>query len=129
MPSKCRRCRQNTSMQTKSQRCCKMTTKSQKARQKEINARKSLVRRMGVDPDNGWDADWQIIPEKEKVLKALKKAAKNVDNIYLATDLDREGEAIGWHLYDYFKIKKYERILFTEITKKDVIKAIEKTSK
>ena len=44
----------------------------EKARQKEINARKSLVRRMGVDPDNGWDANWQIIPEKEKVLKALK---------------------------------------------------------
>ena len=48
----------------------------------------SLVRRMGVDPDNGWNADWQIIPEKEKVLKALK-AAKNVDNLYLAADLDR----------------------------------------
>ena len=52
---------------------------------------------MGIDPDNGWDADWQIIPEKEKVLKDLK-AAKNVENIYLATDLDREGEAIAWHL-------------------------------
>ena len=45
---------------------------------------------MGIDPDNGWDADWQIIPEKEKVLKDLKKAAKNVENIYLATDLDRK---------------------------------------
>ena len=79
----------------------------EKARQKEINARKSLVRRMGVDPDNGWDANWQIIPEKEKVLKALKKAAKNVDNIYLATDLDREGEAIAWHLKEALGPKKY----------------------
>ena len=70
----------------------------EKSKLKEINDRKRLIRRMGVDPDNGWNADWQIIPEKEKVLKALKKAAKTVENVYLATDLDREGEAIAWHL-------------------------------
>ncbi len=97
----------------------------EKARQKEINARKSLVRRMGVDPDNGWDADWQIIPEKEKVLKTLKKAAKNVDNIYLATDLDREGEAIAWHLKEALGPEKYNysRVRFNQITKDAIIES------
>ena len=97
----------------------------EKARQKEINARKSLVRRMGVDPDNGWDANWQIIPEKEKVLKALKKAAKNVDNIYLATDLDREGEAIAWHLKEALGPQKYNysRVRFNQITKDAIIES------
>ena len=47
----------------------------EKARLKTLNERKRIVRRMGIDPDNGWDADWQIIPGKEKVLKDLKKAA------------------------------------------------------
>ena len=49
--------------------------------------RDRLIRRMGVDPDNAWSVEYQIIPEKEKVIKDLKKAAKNVDHIYLATDL------------------------------------------
>ena len=61
---------------------------------------------MGVDPDNGWDANWQIIPEKEGA-EGFKKAAKNVDNIYLATDLDREGEAIAWHLKEALGPQKY----------------------
>ena len=53
----------------------------EKARLKSINDRKRLVRRMGVDPDNAWSVEYQIIPEKEKVIKDLKKAAKNVDHI------------------------------------------------
>ena len=95
----------------------------EKARLKSINDRKRLVRRMGVDPDNGWDADWQIIPEKEKVLKTLKKAAKNVENIYLATDLDREGEAIAWHLKEALGPKKYNysRVRFNQITKDAIL--------
>ena len=67
-----------------------------------------LIRRMGIDPDNGWTADWQIIPEKEKVIKVLRKAAKGVEHIYLATDLDREGEAIAWHLKEALGPEKYE---------------------
>ena len=55
---------------------------------------------MGIDPDNGWAANYEIIPEKEKVIKELKTAAKGVDSIFLATDLDREGEALGWQLND-----------------------------
>ena len=97
----------------------------EKANLKEINARKSLIRRMGIDPDNGWNANWQIIPEKEKVLKSLKKAAKNVDNIYLATDLDREGEAIAWHLREALGPEKYNysRVRFNQITKNAIIES------
>ena len=80
---------------------------------------------MGIDPDNGWKADWQIIPEKEKVLKSLKKAAKNVDNIYLATDLDREGEAIAWHLKEALGSDKYNysRVRFNQITKDAILES------
>ena len=53
---------------------------------------------MGVDPKNGWAARYEVLPGKEKVVDELKKLAKSADAIYLATDLDREGEAIAWHL-------------------------------
>ncbi len=95
----------------------------EKKKLKSINDRSRLIRRMGIDPDNGWVADWQIIPEKEKVIKALKKAAKGVDHIYLATDLDREGEAIAWHLKEALGPDKYEysRVRFNQITKSAII--------
>ena len=97
----------------------------EKARLKVANDRKRLIRRMGIDPDNGWKADWQIIPEKEKVLKSLKKAAKNVDNIFLATDLDREGEAIAWHLKEALGSDKYNysRVRFNQITKDAILES------
>ena len=97
----------------------------EKSKLKEINDRKRLIRRMGVDPDNGWNADWQIIPEKEKVLKALKKAAKTVENVYLATDLDREGEAIAWHLKEALGPEKYNysRVRFNQITKDAILES------
>ena len=95
----------------------------EKIRLKTINDRNRLIRRMGIDPDNGWKADWQIIPEKEKVIKSLKKSAKGVDHIYLATDLDREGEAIAWHLKEALGPEKYEysRVRFNQITKSAII--------
>ena len=97
----------------------------EKVRLKVANDRKRLIRRMGIDPDNGWKADWQIIPEKEKVLKSLKKAAKNVDNIFLATDLDREGEAIAWHLKEALGSDKYNysRVRFNQITKDAILES------
>ena len=99
----------------------------EKIRLKAINDRNRLIRRMGIDPDNGWIADWQIIPEKEKVIKSLKKAAKGVDHIYLATDLDREGEAIAWHLKEALGPKKYEysRVRFNQITKSAIIESFD----
>ena len=95
----------------------------EKIRLKAINDRNRLIRRMGIDPDNGWTADWQIIPEKEKVIKNLKKAAKQVDHIYLATDLDREGEAIAWHLKEALGPEKYDysRVRFNQITKVAIV--------
>ena len=99
----------------------------EKEKLKSINDRNRLIRRMGIDPDNGWTADWQIIPEKEKVIKSLRKAAKGVDHIYLATDLDREGEAIAWHLKEALGPNKYEysRVRFNQITKSAIIDSFE----
>ena len=80
---------------------------------------------MGVDPDNEWKVEYEIIPEKEKVIKELKKAAKNVDHIYLATDLDREGEAIAWHLKEALGSNKYKysRVRFNQITKSSILES------
>ena len=97
----------------------------EKKKLKIINERSRLIRRMGIDPDNGWVADWQIIPEKEKVVKSLKQAAKQVDHIYLATDLDREGEAIAWHLKEALGPEKYtfSRVRFNQITKSAILES------
>lgn len=51
---------------------------------------------MGIDPEHGWAACYQVLPGKEKVVNELKALAEKADTIYLATDLDREGEAIAW---------------------------------
>ncbi|HIL19017.1 MAG TPA: DNA topoisomerase I subunit omega, partial [Gammaproteobacteria bacterium] len=69
-----------------------------KAKYKKEKAHTNLVNSMGVDPDNDWCASYQILPDKTKVVAELQKLAMNADAIYLATDLDREGEAIAWHL-------------------------------
>lgn len=80
---------------------------------------------MGVDPDSNWKATYQIIPEKEKVIKELKTSAKKVENILLATDLDREGEAIAWHLKEALGPEKYnfQRVRFNAITKDSILEA------
>ena len=76
---------------------------------------------LGVDVENNFEPSYQIIKGKSKLVTALKKDVKDADYIYLATDPDREGEAISWHLYDTLNIKdNYKRIVFNEITK-DVI--------
>lgn len=112
----------------------KPRTKGQKpANQEEKKAleKKKLIQRMGVNPDNEWEAAYEILPGKEKVLKALKEAADKVDTIYLATDLDREGEAIAWHLKEAIggDDDRYQRVTFTEITKKAVLRAFEEPGK
>ena len=98
-----------------------------KAAYKKEKARKQLVARMGIDPDNDWKANYQILPGKEKVVSELKKLAKNADEIYLATDLDREGEAIAWHLREAIggDESRYRRVVFNEITKKAIQEAFE----
>ncbi|QHB26994.1 DNA topoisomerase I [Pseudomonas monteilii] len=85
-------------------------------------ARRQLVARMGVDPDHGWKAKYEILPGKEKVIEELRRLAKDADTIYLATDLDREGEAIAWHLREAIggDDTRYKRVVFNEITKKAI---------
>jgi DNA topoisomerase-1 len=79
----------------------------------------ALVDRMGIDPANGWKARYEILPGKEKVVKELKALAEKADTVYLATDLDREGEAIAWHLQQIIggEEQKFKRVVFNEITK------------
>lgn len=83
--------------------------------------------KLGVDIKKGFEPEYQIIPAKAKVVEGIKAAAKNKDNIYLATDPDREGEAIAWHIADRLgKLKAgIHRILLHEITEKAVRQAIE----
>ncbi len=85
----------------------------------------------GVDIENHFKPDYITIKGKKKVIDELKKEAKNVSTIYLATDPDREGEAIAWHIYDVLGLKdsEYKRVLFPEITKKGVTEGIQKAGK
>ena len=98
-----------------------------KAAYKKEKARKQLVSRMGIDPENDWAANYQILPGKEKVVAELKKLARDADEIYLATDLDREGEAIAWHLQQAIggDMERYRRVVFNEITKNAIQAAFE----
>ena len=88
-------------------------------------AKRQLVARMGVDPEHGWKAKYEILPGKEKVVEELRRLAKDADTIYLATDLDREGEAIAWHLREAIggDDSRYKRVVFNEITKKAIQEA------
>lgn len=97
----------------------------EKVAHREQKAQTQLVARMGVDPENGWKAQYEILPGKEKVVDELRKLAKQADTIYLATDLDREGEAIAWHLSEAIggDTAKYRRVVFNEITKKAIQEA------
>lgn len=100
-------------------------TPEQKAAQKETKQRAALVARMGVDPEKSWKAKYEVLPGKEKVVSELKALAKTADTIYLATDLDREGEAIAWHLREVIggDDSRYRRVVFNEITKTAITEA------
>lgn len=83
-----------------------------------------------VDPDNNFEMRYEIIDKNKKHVDAIVKALKKAENLYLATDPDREGEAIAWHLYELLKEKKalkdkgIYRVVFNEITKSAVQKAV-----
>ncbi len=82
--------------------------------------------KLGVDIENDFEPDYKPIKGKEALIKELKTAAKNSDVVYLATDPDREGEAISWHLKALLDLddKKAQRVTFNEITKKVVSESI-----
>lgn len=81
---------------------------------------------MGVDIDKGFEPNYDIDPDKKKVVSELKRAMKNVDQVWIATDEDREGEAIGRHVANALglKVEDTPRITFHEITKTALEKAI-----
>ena len=85
----------------------------------------------GVDIDNNFKPDYKVIKGKNKLVKELKKDIEDADFVYLATDPDREGEAISWHLYDTLGLKEnnYDRIVFNEITKNAVLNSFAKARK
>ena len=82
--------------------------------------------KLGVDVDEGFKPDYVVLPDRAKVIKELKEAAKSADQVFVATDPDREGEAIGWHLAEELGggKKKIHRLMFNEITKKAILEAI-----
>lgn len=86
---------------------------------------------LGVDVENNFEPNYVIISNKKKTVTELKKDVKQADKIYLATDPDREGEAISWHLKETLGIsdKNYERVLFHEITKDKVLEAMKSPGK
>ena len=86
---------------------------------------------LGIDIDNGFIPNYVPIKGKKKIITDLKKLVKESDKVYLATDPDREGEAISWHLFDALGIKenKYDRVLFYEITKDKVLEGIKNPRK
>ena len=82
--------------------------------------------KLGVDVDDDFEPEYVVIPARAKVIKELKEAAKTASEIFIATDPDREGEAIGWHLAEELggRKRKVHRLMFNEITRKAVTEAI-----
>ena len=82
---------------------------------------------MSIDIENHYEPQYEITEEKHKLVSELKKAVKEADKVWLASDEDREGEAIAWHLQETLKLdpEHTQRIVFNEITKKAILHAIE----
>lgn len=95
---------------------------------RQKKSKEQLINRMGINPEKDWEARYEILPGKEKVVDELVKLAKDADIIYLATDMDREGEAIAWHLQEAIggDPSRYRRVVFNEITKTAIQAAFEK---
>jgi DNA topoisomerase-1 len=82
---------------------------------------------MGIDVEDGFKPDYRQIPGKQRVIQSLKKAARDAEEIYLAPDPDREGEAIAWHTAELLKKKgrRFHRVLFHELTRDAILQAVE----
>ncbi|CAM3611443.1 type I DNA topoisomerase [Flavobacterium chungbukense] len=82
---------------------------------------------IGVDVENGFKPKYEVSPDKKALVTKLKSLSKNAETVWLASDEDREGEAISWHLAEELKLdkKKTKRIVFHEITKSAILKAID----
>ncbi len=102
-------------------------TGAKRAAHRKKKAHEALIARMGIDPDKDWRANYEILPKKEKVVEELRRLAGEADLIYLATDLDREGEAIAWHLREVIggAKKRFKRVVFNEITRSAIRQAFD----
>ena len=80
-----------------------------------------------IDVENNFEPTYEVSAEKKDVISNLKKLSEDAEMVYLASDEDREGEAISWHLKEVLNLNdaKTRRIVFTEITKKAILNAIE----
>ena len=89
------------------------------------------TKKMGVDVENNFLPDYEISSDKKELVRELKKAVKTAETVWLATDEDREGEAISWHLLEALNLKeeKTKRIVFHEITKSAITKAVDNPRK
>ncbi len=93
------------------------------------HVRDLLKSQLSVDVDNGFEPKYRVPNEKKEVVKKIKSLADGTKKVFLATDPDREGEAIAWHLMESAEIDpaKTERVVFHEITKNAIAEAFEKT--
>ena len=101
---------------------------------KVLSEDEKLFHRMGINPTDNWQASYELLEDKVKIVKELKRMAKQSDVVYLATDMDREGESIAWHLSKVLdpKTKKdaqstlrFKRIIFNEITRDAIQEAFQ----
>lgn len=90
-----------------------------------------VKKKIGIDVENNFEPEYEISPEKKNVVAELKRLSKNADTVWLATDEDREGEAIAWHLFEALSLsdKNTKRIVYSEITKSAILKAIDNPRK
>ncbi len=88
-------------------------------------------RTFGVDIENQFKPTYRILPSRKKIINELKKVCDGANSVYLATDLDREGEAIAWHLAEALKLpeSKTHRVIFNEITKRAINQAFQEPKK
>ncbi|MEQ1732891.1 MAG: type I DNA topoisomerase [Bacteroidia bacterium] len=89
---------------------------------------RDLVKKdFGIDMQNNFEPTYEVSPDKLKIVSELKKLAKDATTVWLASDEDREGEAISWHLYETLDLKKKDtkRIVFHEITKQAILTAVD----
>src|SRR5688572_19030236 len=82
-------------------------------------------RTIGVDIDAGFEAKYVPIPKKRDVIKKLEAAARSAKNVFLASDADREGEAIAWHLAEALKLENPQRIEYNELTRTAIEHALQ----
>ena len=115
---------------TKSPAEVRAMTPAAKEKYKAKREKVALYNRMGINPEKNWEASYAVLPGKEKVVSELQALADKADMVYLATDLDREGEAIAWHLKELIggDDSRFKRVVFNEITESAIQEAFKQPS-